>query len=458
MALRQPRPEELLWAGLVMGVALLGSFVIAQLSYRLSPLLAPVLLALAALVLVTYRRPSVGVGAALLMVPLEVASLPLPSGAVSPSEGTLVLVALCWIARLIAAPSTIVKPGLRDLSVFALLVAYAAGMALATDTAPVLRITILWSLFYLAYLQAQAFTLLEIRNVLIAFVVGAGILGGIGAVSYLQSGQTALFEGGLLTSTRAVGTFADPNYYASMLALGIVPALPIVLLEPKRLWWVAVPSLVATAGLVFSLSRGGFLALASGVLVLLVWRRARRIGAGIVVGLLVLALVNPSPVLNSSQFTTVQQRLSTIAGSGVRQTNLRPLIWATAVDITIEHPLFGVGLREFRAEATRRILFEGDLGIENVHNVPLNIAAENGLVGLVGFMTFVVQLLTRGRNGLRSQDVLAYALALGILASIVGFLVQGLTQMQLRVNIIAATFFVLAGMLTGLSDRVGRAR
>lgn len=457
MAVPSPSLDGLRWAGLVGLVGLVGGFLLVESAYRVSPLVLPILLLVGAFAAATFRRPVVGVAGGLLGIALELAALPLPSGALSPSEGAFALVGVGYILRLFTRPESVVAPRLRDASILALLLAYAAGYAIALDPSPVLRITILWALFFCVYLQCQSFTTAEMRVVLISFAVGAGILGVIGAVKYLSAGAPTLYEGGLGTSTRAIGTFVDPNYYASILALAIIPALALILLRPRSQWWLAVAAAGGTAGVVFSLSRGGVLALGSGVLALLIWRKARRVGAVIVVCLLVLFLFNADPLANSSQVKTVQTRLATITNPALEATNLRPRIWATAIAITADHPVFGIGLRGFRVESTKRILFERGTGVENVHNIPLNFAAENGLVGLGGFLTFVIQLFVRGRRALRTRDPLAYAIALGIVASFVGFFVQGMTQMQLRVNIIAAAFFTLGGILTALSDRTVRA-
>ncbi len=454
MPLTSRPPEELRWWALILGSAVLAAAVGTVAAYVLSPLAVLAAALFMALSVVIYHRPAIGVGAGLLLIATETSPI---AGPLSPTEGTMVAVALCYLARALLQPGSVVLPGTRELSLFALLSAFAAGLVVADDTAPIFRVFGLWVAFFLVYLQCQSFTPREIRGVLVAFAIGAGILGLIGTVAYLQSGGPRLYSGGLVTGARAAGAFSDPNYSASMLALAVVPAVALIVHEPRRLWWLGLMAGAAGAGVIFSLSRGGFLALMAGLGVLtMLWGRFRIAGAAFALVVLTFGLFNADPIVRSSQFRTVQTRLGTLTGPQLGATNLRPRIWAAAVDVGVDHPFFGVGVQNFQKAAAQRGVFERGSALENVHNIPLNLLAENGFIGLGGFLVFIAQLAWRARTAIGSRDRLARALALGLLATLSGFLVQGLTLMPLRVNAIAAAFFVVAGMLTALADRAAR--
>jgi O-antigen ligase len=444
--------DDLLWGLIVVGVAAAAGLFAAATSYSASPLLAPTLAAMAAFTAAAWVRPEWGLAGAGLALPLELVHLPLPSGALSPAEGAFALVGGLYVVRAIRRPGEIVGPSLRDWPIWLLLLAIAGGVAVADDRSPVIRVALMWTLFYFVYLQAQSLTPRQMRTVLGGLAIGVAILGAIGTVSYLGSSQSELFAGGLYTSTRAAGTFNDANYYASMLALVALPAIALALDAPRRSWWLGACAAAASAGIVFSLSRGGIIALGSGVLVLLLWGRARVLMAAIVAVFIALTLANANPIVNSSQFKTVSERLATLTSSDLEATNRRPQIWRTAIDLGIEHPLFGVGVRGFQHEAAQHIVFEHGGGIENTHNMFLSFLAENGFLGFIAFMALLAQLAVRCVRALARSSGLSYALALGITATMVGFVLQGLTQMQLRVNVIAAGFFLLAGMITVLAD------
>ena len=438
------------WALLVVAVAVVGGSVSTLAAYAGAAPLLPGALVLAAFCVVTYHRAELGVAAGLLLIAAEAAPVQFP---LSPTELAMGLVAGCWAVRALARPGSVALPRLRDAWVLALLVSTVAGLTFAEERGAIVRVAILWALFYLVYLQCQTFSDRQVRTVLIGLALGAGIIGAVGVLSYLQSGPPQLYGGGLNTGARAAGAFGDANYSASLITLALIPAVALVVLDPRRLWWLAPVAVAAAAGVVFSLSRGGFLAMAAGLAVLGLWGRFRVVGTAAILVVLAVGLFNAEPITRSAQFTTVRDRLGTLTGSGLGATSLRPRIWAAAVDAGVEAPVFGVGVQNFADAAAERGVIERGRALENVHNIPLNFLAENGFVGLVGFLGFAVQLLIRAAAASRRRDPLAQALGLGLLATFVGFLVQGTTVMSLRVNAIAAAFFVLAGLITALADR-----
>lgn len=448
----RPLPEISWGAGAVL-IAATGSVLYALSAYAVSPIALPALAIGAVVVVVAFRRPVWGLAAALLATPLELLSLPLPSGSLSPSEGLFVVVALGWLWRGLLGDNAIVRPSLRDGPIVAFLAVFAVGAIVAVQPSLVLRGLALWISFYFLYLQVQSLDPAEMRIVLLAFVGGAGILGAIGAASYLSSGTTGLLFGGSITETRATGTFIDPNYYASFLILAIVPVLALVVGDFRRNGRALPLLFAAIAGLIFSLSRGGILGLAAGIVVLLLLStRARRVAGVAVLVVGVLTVANANPVVKTDQFGTLKERLSTVNGS-LGQVDVRPRIWSTAVDIAQQNALIGVGWDQFQSAAASHGLFERGQPVQNAHNTPLDLAAQLGFLGLAAFVAFIAQLTARAVRALRAREPLARALALGLLAALSGFFLQSLTQAQLRVNVIAATIFVFWGMITALADR-----
>ncbi len=445
-------PAELALVALAAAGAALAAAVFVVAAYLVHPLALPAAAVAGVFVVAAFLRPVIGLVGAGLATPLEAVNLPLASGALSPAEAALSVVALAYVARLLVRPESVVTPSLRELPIAVLLFAVAAGIVFAAEPAPVLRVAVLWTLFALVYLQAQSLTLGEMRAVVIALVVGAGLLGGIGALSFVQSGG-AQFHGGSSVSGRAAGTFADPNYYAAFLALALLPGVALLLAQVKRHLWLLAPLAVGVGGLLFSLSRGGILGFAAGLMLLLAWRRARHVALAILVVFVALTIANANPLVESEYFGSVEERISTVRHPTREST--RPQIWATAIDVTQEHPFLGVGVNQFQRESARRSLFERGKTLENTHSVPLSLAAETGLIGLAAFLAFLVQLAVRGLSTARSRFSLERGLGLGISAALVAFVIQGLTITQVRVPLVTGTFFLIAGILTGLSDRPG---
>lgn len=431
-------------------LALVGSLAYATTAYAVHPLALPALLGAALFVAAAFIRPLYGLAGAVLMTPLDAFAFSLPVGALSPAEAALAVVALAWVSRAALDPRSVAFPAVRDAPLAVLVLVVAAGLLVAVDVSPVLRVTLLWSIFYLVYLQAQSLSAGEIRLVLVAAAVGAGILGGIGVLNYLQSGSPELFAGGAVTGDRAVGSFADPNYYAALLALASLPAIVLALADLRRDGWLLAPAALALTGLAFSLSRGAMLGLAVGLLLLLLWTRARRIALVVAAAVIVLTLAGGNPLGQSEYYGTVSERISSLQNP--TRESKRPEIWQTAVDIAVEHSLVGIGVNQFEHEAVKRSLVERGKTLENAHSIPLSLAAETGVIGLAAFLVLIGQLVARGLRALVSADRLVRVLAFGVSAALVAFLIQGLTVTLIRVPVLTGMFFLFAGLLTRLAD------
>lgn len=453
---RSPGVADLPYIATVTAGAVAGGAAVAVSAYALSPYALPAAVVAVGFVALTFARPGWAIAAALAALPLE--SFGFAVLGLSPVEGALALVGMAWACRALLRPDGVAKPQVRDFSITLLLGAVAIGLAGAEDPYPIARVLVLWTLYYFVYLQVQTLDARDMRLVVIALAGGVAVLGGMGALDYIRSGDQGLFAGGEQTGARAASAFADPNYYASLLVLGLLPALGLVVADARRYWYVAVACTVTVTGLALSLSRGALLAAFGGGLLLLAWRRARWVAVGTVVVISALTFAGANPVANSQHFNVVEKRLSTLSGPGVEERSRRPEIWRVARQVAVEHPFFGVGINQFEFEARRRGLFENGGPLENAHSIPFSLMAETGFVGLAAFLFFLAQLAGRTVQALRTFDRMRYALAIGCAAGLLGFVLQGLTVAQIRVSLIVATVFVLAGMLTALSDRAGAER
>ncbi len=448
-------------AALAVVVAAVGVGVAAVVTlgaYIAHPLAVPLAILGVAFVAVAASRPAWALSLALLAVPLELINLPIGSGALSPSEAMVALVALAWLGRLALGRPGTALPERRDLPILVLLLAAAAGLAIARDPAPVVRTVALWGLFFTVYLATRSFSLAEVRLVVVSFLLGAGVLGALGAGQYLGSGQTGVMAGGEVTAERAVGTFADPNYFAALLLLALLPGLAFLLSDWRRLVVLLVPAAGTLAGVVFSLSRGGLLGLAAGLLVLALWKRGRRALLITAVAAGLWTAVAPSSDDSPGVLSVVGERIATLGGGQSLVQNRRPEIWRRAIEITQEHPVLGVGLNQFSSEAAARSLFERGGPLENAHSLPLSLAAEIGLIGLMAFLTFLAQLFVRSIRALGYLSGRARGLMFGLLAALVAFSVQSFTVVPIRTPVVMAAFLVVAGLTTNLHDRGRRSR
>ena len=273
------------------------------------------------------------------------------------------------------------------------------------------------------------------------------------------------------TRGRASAIFENPNYLAGLLDMAAPLALAVVLFGHRA--WVRSVAAIATAILLVAsgttFSYGGWLSTAVGIGAVLAawavagWRRRRSVlpllgaiavGAAVACGGLV--LLASSPRLDGS----LLERIGTLADLD-RLSSLRSrlAIQGAALELTLDHPLRGVGPGSFSdaivAYRPERVAAPGD-GI--LHRAPihamndvLNVATATGLPGAAAFVLFWLLVLFRAPPG-------PTAVRAGISAGLLAIMLHGLVDGNLTLvagNAFAA--FALAGVLHGSHRRSLRA-
>jgi O-antigen ligase len=178
------------------------------------------------------------------------------------------------------------------------------------------------------------------------------------------------------------------------------------------------------AGLVATYTRGAWIGFGAGVL--LVGAAVRRGRLVLVAGLVLLALAAlAAPYQLRHRFTSMADP----EGEGVKE---RVYMWRSGLAMWREHPLFGVGPggvkrdyeRHARPEAVKK-------RTGHVHNTPLQILVERGVVGAAAWVWIWAAFFLAGIRQLRRlppEAARERALVLGSLAAIAGFLIAGLSE------------------------------
>jgi O-antigen ligase len=451
-----PAPSELVLPA-ALGIATVTTGLIVALGcYLVGPL--PVMLAAGALgylALATFR-PDLGLLGAVALAPFESVQLPLAGlGGLSPTEGAFVALAVGWTVRL-AQGRPVATPQLVDLPAVVFVVALLPGIALGAPVTVVAKLFIMWAAFFIVSLVARELTRSQIRRLLVTLAAVGAVLGGLGALSYLQGGGAQVAADGTSVSGRASAAIADPNYYGAYLLLAVVPVSGLVVFGVARSWrrvLVAGLVLLGCVGIVLSLSRGALLGLflAAG-LVLLSTSRSRVLTVSLTVLLVAVTAAGLNPLLKTRALEVADTRLSSITSTSTN--NERPLLWHAAIDVAEKHPLFGIGALQFESVTQRRGITQRGLPLSNVHNSYLNIAVELGLVGLFAFLAWVL-VLARGLGIALRGSRWSRAAAVGVGATLAGFLLQSLTVSPYQVQLIQATFFLLAGISLRLAELSG---
>ncbi len=279
----------------------------------------------------------------------------------------------------------------------------------------------------------------DVERTIIALVL-IGIFLSLGAVYSVRAHPTSLFGLDVTEcapghpcdeAPRAAGPFGESNFFA----LSLATLLPMALYLVGRGGWrqrlgiLAVPCLIA--GIYATGSRGGALAGAAAIVVVawLSGNRRVRIGAAasvVAAGLLLLLFTAQA---SSSASRTV---------SGRTTENL--IAWSMFKD----HPLVGVGPDQY---PTLYGLYTPKIGNDNrperePHSLPLQVLAEQGIVGVVGWIGAII-FLTRVTYRRRVwQDPTGRIVILSIVTYLLGSLFLHGSELRL--------LWILAGMLIAI--------
>jgi O-antigen ligase len=196
--------------------------------------------------------------------------------------------------------------------------------------------------------------------------------------------------------------------------------------------------IIAGAGTLLSLSRGGYLALAAVALGLALSHRRRwwLVGAAVVAAI-ALALIPP-----------IAHRLAVEVDFSNGSNTLvgRFELWRVSLQMLGQHILFGAGLSGFAQTLapywnpthTDRFIYP--------HNIVLTFWSETGLIGLSAFAWIMFVGFRQAWHGWRGEAFGWRELELGVLLALVAVVVHGIVDVPYFKNDLALEFWVLMGV------------
>ncbi|MGC9220013.1 MAG: O-antigen ligase family protein [Solirubrobacteraceae bacterium] len=204
--------------------------------------------------------------------------------------------------------------------------------------------------------------------------------------------------------------FFDPNIFGRYLALAMVLLATVLLYDNRaRVQAGAVIALaMILTCMVFTLSRSSVVALGAGLAVIaaLRWRARPVIFAGLavlVLGVLIVA-VHPSTFgLNQGFNGATDGRADLISGG---------------LNLFSRRPLFGFGSGSFTPEYKHYFPISAR-AVSDSHNIPVTVASEQGLVGLLLYLGLLVSALATLLRGVKGD-----AVRVGVAAALVALLVH----------------------------------
>lgn len=257
---------------------------------------------------------------------------------------------------------------------------------------------------------------------IVSLLLVALIFESIIIVALRFAGSTVKIAGitGRVYDTRVSGTVGSPNNAGAYIVLSLGAATGLLMARVSKAYtWLAMLAFAGGAvALVFTLSRGGWLAFAVFMSLLSIlalrrgWLSARVIAVVVVVGLvLVLAL-----------HSVVIERL-TADDRGAAESRI-PLM-RIAFRIIRDHPILGVGVNNSPMLTPSYITPDmGYVWVYGVHNKYLAVWSEIGMGGLLAYVGFLSATLRRGWNCLRADDRVLAPLALGLTTAVFGHMIH----------------------------------
>ncbi len=428
--------------GLPLIAGALGATAVGFASSR-SPLLTIVALAVVVLIVFVLTQPHTVLMIMLAVFPWEgMLDFPTPTVTVVKILGFLLVVSVTLSAiargtRLRAPPAAIAA---FAFVLFALL-SLIASPDPSAGVAQILRYTLFVAFFFITIqlLDTRA-RLHRALRVLILSLSLAALWGLIGFVSGSQP--------------RAGGPISDPNEFGYMLAT-LLPLCVYLILEDTRIRWLWVACFpVILAGTLATLSRGAF----AGLVVMVIWAaltRRIRLGGLLISTVSLLALVAVGFALFGS---VVNERVQQKGRIATKNSQSREALWAGAVEMSMDHPITGIGPGRFGVESVNYIRNDPIVLVDpQAHDAYLELLAESGPFALAAFLTFLgiswrtlvrVQGATRV-DGNRGDERLATALQASLLVAIVGAIFIS--------EHVASPFWVICGFAAAVSvaRRVG---
>ncbi|HMI81671.1 MAG TPA: O-antigen ligase family protein, partial [Solirubrobacterales bacterium] len=225
-----------------------------------------------------------------------------------------------------------------------------------------------------------------LRWVLIVVGVEAAVFVFIGSVEYVARdlfwNDQIIRSNEFHTYFRVNSVFWDPNIYGRYLALVTTIAAAAMLWARTRnsFWLLSGLILVLWIGLVLTFSQSSYIALLAGLAMLAAIRWSWRwtlaaVAVGAVGAVLVVLLVGGSGKITSDRLNVDLSGRGSLVSGGV--------------DLFGERPIQGYGSGSFQ-EAYREHRENKDLPVTVSHTEPVTVAAEQGLIGLVAYVSLIV--------------------------------------------------------------------
>ncbi|MEK7539802.1 MAG: O-antigen ligase family protein, partial [Patescibacteria group bacterium] len=294
--------------------------------------------------------------------------------------------------------------------------------------------TILVSLFLPNILTSEA----KLKTMLTVIIIGMGVTCAFGIYQFAGdlaglptslTGLRDLYTKDILGFPRIQSTALEPLYFANYLLLPLSLLLTLFLKKhsPFSRNVSIVLLLLAGINFVLTVSRGGYIAGAVSVLFIAAFTLRQLFTLrNLVTVAVIVVLVGGISVRFLNQGEALEKFVvhaqNIFGGASYSE---RVETYEIAYRAILEHPLLGIGMGSFGPYASYHPYVVPSQGYQIVNNEYLELAAENGILGLVAFVVILVTLAVRTVKAYRqTQSSWLKSVIIGLSAALIGILIQ----------------------------------
>lgn len=257
-------------------------------------------------------------------------------------------------------------------------------------------------------------------------------------------GIACLIYQGLSGDRRAAGFFGHPMTFAGYLSM-YLPIFLVCFLDGKVFkkynWLTGLAFFAGCAALIFNGTRGAWLAVLPVFGFILLFYISQKNKAAIVC--LALLVAAGFGLTYNKAFMA---RVSTITSTKYQSNTERLLIWQSAYNMFLDHPVLGVGLGQYKDNYQKKYISPKakEPYITHAHNNFLHMLAENGMVGFLGFVGmigyFMYAPFMRFWKNHNPYALMLFSFTLSLA-------LQGLTENNFGNSAVMKAFWLLLGCL-----------
>ena len=274
---------------------------------------------------------------------------------------------------------------------------------------------------------------------------------------------------------RAFGTFGQPNPFGGFMGLMIPIGIAMAASYGMQTWqqlrrnntlsfgsilrlsFYAGASLLMMAGIIVSWSRGAWLSLVIAFAVM-AFALPKKLWQSVVLLILVVVVVSglwlsgllPQSVIDRVSSSTQEfLTISDVRGVDITIENFavveRLAHWQAAGDMAQDHPWIGVGFGNYEVAYEQYRLINWDEALGHAHNYYLNILAETGIIGGLGYVVMWAMLLIYTWRVRLHPDGTVRLIAIGLLGTWSYLLMHSMLD-----NLYVNNLFLHIGVMIGL--------